>query len=99
MNANPANCTCERCEIDRERAPYQRAWLTALREATTAQVSAALDTVENGSHCDSPEANGGLLGVDRPDAGAGKGTLQPCGWRGGASAGPGRAVAHSSDGD
>ena len=22
MNADPANCTCERCEIDRERAPY-----------------------------------------------------------------------------
>ena len=40
MNANPANCACERCEIDRERAPYQRAWLTAFREATTAQVSA-----------------------------------------------------------
>ena len=37
MNADPANCTCERCEIDRERAPYQRAWLTALREATTAR--------------------------------------------------------------
>ena len=63
MNANPANCTCERCEIDRERAPYQRAWLTAFREATTAQVSAALDAVENGSHCDSPEANGGLLAL------------------------------------
>ena len=42
MNADPANCTCERCEIDRERAPYQRAWLTAFREATTAQVSAAV---------------------------------------------------------
>ena len=63
MNANSANCTCERCEIDRERAPYQRAWLTAFREATTAQVSAALDAVENGSHCDSPEANGGLLAL------------------------------------
>ena len=63
MNANPANCTCERCEIDRERAPYQRAWLTAFREATTAQVSAVLDAVENGSHCDSPEANGGLLAL------------------------------------
>ena len=63
MNADPANCTCERCEIDRERAPHQRAWLTALREATTAQVSAALDAVENGSHCDSPEANGGLLAL------------------------------------
>ena len=63
MNADPANCTCERCEIDRERAPCQRAWLTALREATTAQVSAALDAVENGSHCDSPEANGGLLAL------------------------------------
>ena len=37
MNANPAGCDCERCEIDRERAPYQRAWLTAFREATTAQ--------------------------------------------------------------
>ena len=60
MNANPANCACERCEIDRERAPYQRAWLTAFREATTAQVSAALDAVENGSHRDSPEANGAL---------------------------------------
>ena len=63
MNADPANCTCERCEIDRERAPHQRAWLAALREATTAQVSAALDAVENGSHCDSPEANGGLLAL------------------------------------
>ena len=61
MNADPANCTCERCEIDRERAPHQRAWLTAFHEATTAQVSAALDAVEKGSHCDSPEANGGLL--------------------------------------
>ena len=63
MNANPAHCGCERCEIDRERAPYQRAWLTAFREATTAQVSAALDTVENGSHRDSPEANGALLAL------------------------------------
>ena len=63
MNANPANCDCERCEIDRERAPYQRAWLTAFREATTAQVSAALDAVENGSHRDSPAANGALLAL------------------------------------
>ena len=63
MNANPANCDCERCEIDRERAPYQGAWLTAFREATTAQVSAALDAVENGSHRDSPEANGALLAL------------------------------------
>ena len=63
MNAAPANCACERCEIDRKRAPHQRAWLAALREATTAQVSAALDAVENGSHCDSPEANGGLLAL------------------------------------
>ena len=46
MNANPADCDCERCEIDRERAPYQRAWLTAFHEATTAQVSAALDAVK-----------------------------------------------------
>ena len=63
MNANPADCDCERCEIDRERAPYQRAWLTAFREATTAQVSAALDAVESGSHRDSPEANGALLAL------------------------------------
>ena len=63
MNANPADCDCERCEIDRERAPYQRAWLTAFHEATTAQVSAALDAVENGSHRDSPEANGALLAL------------------------------------
>ena len=63
MNANPATCACERCEIDRERTPYQRAWLTAFREATTAQVSAALDAVENGSHRDSPEANGALLAL------------------------------------
>ena len=63
MNANPATCACERCEIDRERAPYQLAWLTAFREATTAQVSAALDAVENGSHRDSPEANGALLAL------------------------------------
>ena len=61
MNANPADCGCERCEIDRARAPYQRAWLTAFRKATTAQVSAALDAVENGSHRDSPVANGALL--------------------------------------
>ncbi len=63
MDANPAYCDCERCEIDRERAPYQRAWLTAFREATTAQVSAALDAVENGSHRDLPEANGALLAL------------------------------------
>ena len=63
MNANPAGCDCERCEIDRERAPYQRAWLTAFREATTAQVSAALDAVENGSHRDSPAAIGALLAL------------------------------------
>ena len=63
MNANPANCDCERCEIDRERAPYQRAWLMAFREATTAQVSAALDAVGNGSHRNSPEANGALLAL------------------------------------
>ena len=63
MNANPADCGCERCEIDRERVLYQRAWLTAFREATTAQVSAAMDAVENGSHRDSPEANGALLAL------------------------------------
>ena len=63
MNANPADCDCERCEIDRERAPYQRAWLTAFRKATTAQVSAALDAVESGSHHDSPAANGALLAL------------------------------------
>ena len=63
MNANVAYCDCERCEIDRERAPYQRAWLTAFHEATTAQVSAALDAVESGSHRDSPEANGALLAL------------------------------------
>ena len=63
MNANPADCDCERCEIDRERALYQGAWLTAFREATTAQVSAALDAVENGSHRDSPEDNGALLAL------------------------------------
>ena len=63
MNANPADCACERCEIDRERAPYQRAWLTAFREATIAQVSAALDAVENGSHRDSPAAIGALLAL------------------------------------
>ena len=63
MNANPAYCDCERCEIDRERAPYQRAWLTAFHEATTVQVSAALDAVENGSHRDSPAANGALLAL------------------------------------
>ena len=63
MNANPADCDCERCEVDRERAPYQRAWLTAFREATTTQVSAALDAVENGSHRDSPAANGALLAL------------------------------------
>ena len=63
MNANPATCACERCEIDRERAPYQRAWRTAFREATTAQVSAALDAVENGSHRDSPAAIRALLAL------------------------------------
>ena len=63
MNTNPVYCACERCEIDRERAPYQRAWLTAFREATTAQVSAALDAVESGSHRDSPAAVGALLAL------------------------------------
>ena len=63
MNANPAGCDCERCEIDRERAPYQRAWRTAFREATTAQVSAALDAVESGSHRDSPAAIRALLAL------------------------------------
>ena len=63
MNANPGDCDCERCEIDRERAPYQGAWLTAFREATTAQVSAALDAVESGSHRDSPAAIGALLAL------------------------------------
>ena len=63
MNDNPADCDSERCEIDRERAPYQWAWLTAFREATTAQVSAALDTVESGSHRDSPAAIGALLAL------------------------------------
>ena len=63
MNANPADCDCERCEIDRERALYQRAWLTAFREATTAQVSAALDAVENASQRDSPAASGALLAL------------------------------------
>ena len=61
MNANPGDCDCERCEIDRERAPYQRAWLTAFREATTAQVGAALDAVESGSQRGSPAAIGALL--------------------------------------
>ena len=63
MNAKPAYCDCERCEIDRERAPYQRAWRTAFREATTAQVSAALDAVESGSHRDSPAAIRALLAL------------------------------------
>ena len=63
MNANPGDCDCERCEIDRERAPYQRAWLTAFHEATTVQVSAALDAVENGSHRDSAAAIGALLAL------------------------------------
>ncbi len=63
MNTNPVYCACERCEIDRERAPYQRAWLTAFHEATTAQVSAALDAVESGSHRDSPAAVGALLAL------------------------------------
>ena len=35
----------------------------AFREATTAQVGAALDAVESGSHRDSPEANGALLAL------------------------------------
>ena len=51
------------CEIDRERVLYQRAWLMAFREATTAQVSAAMAAVENGSHRDSPEAIGALLAL------------------------------------
>ena len=63
MNANPAYCDCERCEIDRERAPHRRAWLRAFREATTAQVGAALDAVEGGSHRDSPAAIGALLAL------------------------------------
>ena len=62
MNANPADCDCERCEIDRERA-LPRAWLTAFHEATTAQVSAALDAVENGRHRDSPAAIRALLAL------------------------------------
>ena len=41
----------------------QRAWLTAFHEATTAQVSAALDAVESGSHRDSPAAIGALLAL------------------------------------
>ena len=99
MNANPADCDCERCEIDRERAPYQRAWLTAFREATTAQVSAALDAVESGSHRDSPAANGALLALTGLMLEKGKRALRRCGRRGGGSAGPGRAVAHGSSGD
>ena len=63
MNAEPAYCDCERCEIDRERAPHQRAWRTGFREATTAQVSAALDAVESGSHRDSPAAIRALLAL------------------------------------
>ena len=63
MNANPAYCDCDRCEIDRERALHQRAWLRAFREATTTQAGATLDTVENGSHRDSPAANGALLAL------------------------------------
>ena len=63
MNANLGDCDCERCEIDRERVLYQRAWLTAFREATTAQVSAALDAVESGSHRDSPAPIGALLAL------------------------------------
>ena len=63
MNANPAYCDCERCEIDRERAPHRRAWRTAFHEATTAQVGAALDAVESGSHRDSPAAIGALLAL------------------------------------
>ena len=63
MNANPAYCDCERCEIDRERSPHRRAWRTAFREATTAQVGAALDAVEGGSHRDSPAAIGALLAL------------------------------------
>ena len=63
MNANPAYCDCERCEIDRERSPHRRAWRTAFREATTEQVRAGLDTVESGRHHDSPEANGALLAL------------------------------------
>ena len=99
MNANVAYCDCERCEIDRERAPYQRAWLTAFHEATTAQVSAVLDAVESGSHRDSPAANGALLALtgllleqERELSGAVVGGA-------GGSAGPGRAVAHGSSGD
>ena len=63
MNAKPAYCDCERCEIDRERAPHQRAWRTGFREATTAQVSAALDVVESGIHRDSPAAIRALLAL------------------------------------
>ena len=63
MNANPSYCNCDRCEIDRERAPHQRAWRTAFREATTEQVGAALDAVEGGSHGDSRAAIRALLGL------------------------------------
>ena len=63
MNANPAYCDCDRCEIDRERAPHQRAWRRAFREATTEQLSAALDALEGDSHRDSPAAIRALLGL------------------------------------
>ena len=59
----PNSYTTSWDSTDRERAPYQGAWLTAFREATTAQVSAALDAVENGRHRDSPAANGALLAL------------------------------------
>ena len=62
--------------------PHQRAWRTGFREATTAQVSAALDVVESGSHRDSPAAIRSSAGVDRPDAGEGKRTLWRCGRKG-----------------
>ena len=99
MNANPADCDCERCEIDRERAPYQRAWLTAFREVTTAQVSAALDAVESGSQRDSPAANGALLALtglllEKESELSGAVVGGAVGRQG-----QGRAVAHGSSGD
>ena len=84
MNDDPDNCTCERCDIDRERAPHQRAWLRALHEATTAQVSAALYAVGKRQPLRLTGGQWGPAGVDRPDDGAGKGTLGRCGWKGGA---------------
>ena len=62
MNANPANCGCERCEIDRARLTSRRSSKPSAKRPQH-RSAPALDAVENGSHRDSPEAIGALLAL------------------------------------